>query len=83
MEIKTLMDNILVVVPHQDDEINLIGNCIDSIRKLGNIILIYTSLDKENGQDKIRRKEAYEACRILNIKKENIIFLEYPDTPNK
>lgn len=83
MEIKTLMDNILVVVPHQDDEINLIGNCIDSIRKLGNIILIYTSLDKENGQDKIRRKEAYEACRILKIKKENIIFLEYPDTPNK
>lgn len=38
------MKNILVVVPHQDDEINLIGNCIDNIKKLGNIILVYTSL---------------------------------------
>ena len=27
------MKNILVVVPHQDDEINLIGNCIDNIKE--------------------------------------------------
>lgn len=76
------MDNVLVVVPHQDDEINLIGNCIDNIRKLGNIILVYTSLEKGINSN-TRKKEAYGACEILDIKKENIIFLEYPDTPNR
>lgn len=77
------MKNILVVVPHQDDEINLIGNCIDNIKKLGNIILVYTSLEVNKEKAKIRKEEAYNSCKILGINKENIIFLNYPDTPNK
>lgn len=76
-------DNILVFVPHQDDEIDLIGNIIDRLKKYGNIIIVYSSLDKREKQGSIRKKEAIEACKVFNIDKQNIIFLGYPDTSNK
>lgn len=77
------MDNVMIFVPHQDDEINLIGNSIDKIKSLGNVIIIYTSLDKRKKEAKIREREAIKSCKILGIKKENIIFLRFPDTSNK
>lgn len=77
------MENILVVVPHQDDESNLIGNCIENLKELGNIILVYTSIEQDVKKSRIRKTEAYNACEVLGINKENIIFLEYPDTPNR
>lgn len=76
------MDKAFVIVPHQDDEINLVGNILDVIKSAYEIVVIYTSLDAQPKNASIRRKEAIQACGLYGIDQENIIFLGYPDTPN-
>ena len=74
------MKNVLIFVPHPDDEINLIGNCIDKIKKLGNIYMIYSSLPEDIKKKNIRKKEAFKACKVLGISDRNVLFLDYPET---
>ena len=72
----------LIVVPHQDDEINLVGNILDKVTEQFTTYVIYSSLDSNETKAKIRKKEALEACNLWGIGKEHIVFLEYPDTAN-
>ena len=76
------MDKAFVIVPHQDDEINLAGNILDVIKTAYEIVVIYTSLDARLPNALIRKREAIEACGLYGIQRENIVFLGYPDTPN-
>lgn len=71
----------LIFVPHQDDEINLIGNCIDFLNHLFNVQIVYSSTDFNKKMGRIRKTEAVKACSILGVMKEKITFLDYPDTP--
>lgn len=73
----------MVFVPHQDDEINLIGNISGRITKMYETYIVYSSLDNEERKAAIRKKEAIEACKILEIDEEHIIFMGFCDNPNK
>lgn len=72
----------LVLVPHQDDEINILGNVFDRIIKDWEVYVIYSSIDKSAKIGEIRKKEAINACAVWGISQDRILFLDYPDTPN-
>lgn len=70
-------------VPHQDDETNLTGNILADLVKKYDVYVVYSSLDVNPDKALIRKKEAITACAVYGIKKDNIIFLGLPDTPNR
>ena len=72
-----------VFVPHQDDEINLVGNCIDRLIELYDVYVIFSSIDSDHKMAIIRRDEAIKSCAILGVPKDRVLFLNYPDTPNR
>ena len=72
---------VMVIVPHQDDEINTAGALLSTFVRCGaQIVLVYTT----NGDWKYpaarRMKEAIKAASILGISEEQIIFLGYGDS---
>jgi LmbE family N-acetylglucosaminyl deacetylase len=81
--------NILVFTPHPDDETFSMGGTLALLAENGNkiTIVIYTNDDKGSRDLKmtseqlarIRRAEEEEACRILGIARENIVWLGYED----
>lgn len=77
------MKTALVIVPHQDDETNLVGNTIGRIKERYYIYILYSSLDVLPDKGKNRKKEAIEACKVWGISESNLIFLDHPDTSNK
>lgn len=76
--------SVLVVIPHQDDEINLMGGLLPLL--VENRIKVYvcyvTNGDFEfPGQ--LRIQEAISALECLGVKRDNIFFLGYPDASNQ
>ena len=80
---------IMVFAPHPDDDTFSMGGTLARLADGGNkvIIVIYTndnkgSLDLEMTRERlarIRRAEEEEACRILGIPKDNLVWLGYDD----
>jgi len=80
---------ILVFTPHPDDDTFSMGGTLARLAANGNriIIVIYTndnkgSLDLEMTRERlarIRRAEEEEACRILGIPAEDLVWLGYDD----
>lgn len=81
--------SILVFTPHPDDDTFSMGGTLARLAANGNTItiVIYTN-DNRGSKDldmtrerlaRIRRAEEEEACRILGIPKENLIWLGYED----
>lgn len=77
------MEKSVIFVPHQDDEINLVGNILMDLVKKYDTYIVYSSLEVNLELAKIRKSEAINACRIYGIAEDKIIFLGYPDTPNR
>ncbi len=74
---------VLVLVPHQDDEINVAGNLIYTMSKQGaDIYVVYSTNGDYQTDAEIRIKEAFKSLHILGIPKENIIFMGYGDSYN-
>lgn len=75
-----MINTILVVVPHEDDEINLAGSTIYKAKqeKRRVICVFVTNGDWLYSAD-IRMKEALQSLRILGVPEEDTIFLGYPD----
>lgn len=71
---------ILIVVPHEDDEICLTGGLLASLNNK-NIKIVYATNGNYIYKTKIRYKEAINSCKKLGIDKRNIIFLGYSDCP--
>ena len=73
-------NTIMVVVPHEDDEINTAGATIYDAKKEGfRVICVFlTNGDWEYPAD-IRFKEAIDALGVLGVPEKDIIFLGYPD----
>jgi LmbE family N-acetylglucosaminyl deacetylase len=80
---------ILVFTPHPDDDTFSMGGTLAHLAANGNkiVIVIYTN-DNKGSKDlemtrerlaRIRRAEEEEACRILGIPKENLVWLGYED----
>jgi LmbE family N-acetylglucosaminyl deacetylase len=80
---------VMFYTPHPDDETFQCGGIMKLLTDNGNtvIVVIYTndnkgSMDLEMTRERlarIRRAEEEEACRILGVPKENIIWLGYED----
>ena len=78
------IETALIIAPHPDDEINLAGQMIVNLRKKNTkVYVLYTT----NGEAeyKIQNKrisEAINALKVLEVPKENIIFLGYANEWN-
>ena len=77
------MGKLVIFVPHQDDETNLVGNILSYLVKQYDVYIVYSSLDANPDKALIRKKEAINACAVYGIEKDNVIFLRLPDTPNR
>ncbi len=71
---------ILVIVPHEDDEINVAGGILAN-HSGGNakVKVVYTTNGDCFEAASVRQKEATESLKVLGVDKENIIFLGYSD----
>ena len=68
--------NVLVVVPHQDDEINLMRDLLVSLQNCkATVYVAYTTNGDYSVPANVRYQEAIESLRILGVPKEQIIFL--------
>lgn len=75
---KNNINEVLIIAPHPDDELNLAGQIIPTlIENHIEIYVVYVTNGDSKGKDNKRLIEAIESCRILGIKEENIIFLGY------
>ncbi|MDO4935199.1 MAG: PIG-L family deacetylase [Phascolarctobacterium sp.] len=71
---------VFIIVPHQDDELNLIGGFLPLLRTYN--IECYVTYSINGAYDKAtqnRYQEAINALAHLDVDKEHIIFLGYPD----
>ena len=78
----TLYDNknVLVIIPHQDDDINLVGGMIEQYVEGGsNVTVVFTTNGDRFGDFNVRSAEAIHALTALDVKQENIYFLCFGD----
>ena len=75
---------VLIIVPHQDDEINLMGGLLPLLVKMGlEVNVCYTTNGDFEIPGEVRLIEALRALQCLGINKRNVFFLGYPDGSNK
>lgn len=72
--------NIMVIVPHQDDEANLLSGILEEYADYGSEIrAVYITNGDAGGIPETRLQEAISYCEFVGIPKENVIFLGYGD----
>ena len=71
---------ILIIVPHEDDELNLVGGLLGSdFFDKTKVYVVYMTNGDYLFNIKTRFNEAISSLKKCGIKRENIIFLGYPD----
>ncbi len=74
------METILVVVPHEDDEINVAGATIHRFRQEGKRVLcVFVTNGDWLYPAEVRMREALASLSVLGVPAEDAIFLGYPD----
>ena len=77
-------DTVMVIVPHEDDEINVAGATIYGAIKEGlHVFLVYVTNGDFQYKADIRYKEVTRMASIMNLPMENIHFLGFPDNSGK
>lgn len=72
--------SLMVIVPHEDDEINLAGASIYGAVEAGmRVICVFMTNGDWFYPGGVRMKEAVRSLRCLGVPEENIVFLGYPD----
>lgn len=73
----------MVFVPHEDDELLLMGELLDKKNYLGRkkIKVVYLTNGDYVVEADRRQIEAIRACKYFGIKKDDLIFMGFPDTP--
>lgn len=75
--------NVMIIVPHQDDEINVAGATIKNYVDGGSeVTVVFTTNGDYYGLGEIRINEAINAVGKLGVKPENVVFLGYGDKWN-
>ena len=70
----------MVIVPHQDDEINVAGSTIYGAIEEGlDVIVVYVTNGDYQYKADIRYKEVMKMAKIMHLPLENIHFLGFPD----
>jgi len=72
--------NVMMIVPHQDDDINLMGGLIEQYTQ-GNseVTVVFTTNGDKFGRTDVRADEAVLVLTTLGVKKENIYYLGFGD----
>ena len=71
---------VLVVVPHQDDDINLVGGLIDQYTQSGSqVSVVFTTNGDGNISAEERAAEVVSVLTPLGVKKEDIYYLGFGD----
>lgn len=71
---------ILIIVPHQDDEIHIAGSFIASLKNTKEVYVLYTTNGDFLFEAKYRYKEAIKSLnRLGKVPKQNVFFLGYSD----
>lgn len=71
---------VMLIVPHQDDEINVLGGVLEEYVRYGSEIrIVFVTNGDMYGLAEDRFREALEVCRYIGIPEENAIFLGYGD----
>lgn len=74
---------VLLLVPHEDDEINTAGSFVYTLSRCGaDISLIYTTNGDWKYSAEKRFEEAINSATLFGISEENIYFLGYGDAIN-
>ncbi|MCQ2470720.1 MAG: PIG-L family deacetylase [Clostridia bacterium] len=71
---------ILLVVPHQDDDLNISSGMIDILAKNSSrVFIVFTTNGDAYGLGETRLNESLNVAKQYNIPESNIIFLGYPN----
>lgn len=72
---------VMVIVPHQDDELNILGGAMEEYVNYGSKVYpVFVTNGDYYGLAETRFQEAVDVCANIGIAKENLIFLGYGDT---
>ena len=72
--------NVMLLVPHQDDDFNVLGGVIEEYVKYGSEVRVVFSTNGDYyGQAETRAREACNALGCLGVPEDHIIFLGYGD----
>ncbi len=76
---KECKNKILILAPHQDDEVILCGLFLKGMIDEGYVpyVVFSTNGDYESGIGQVRLKEAIEVLSLYGIPEENIVFMGY------
>lgn len=71
---------VMLFVPHQDDEINVMGGVLEEYVKYGSDVrVVFSTNGDKNGLTNTRLQEAVDALAFVGIPANHIIFLGYGD----
>ena len=73
---------VMVIVPHEDDDINIMGGTVNEFLEYGSdVYIVFVTNGDCDGVEtgKTRLRESLNVAKLLGIPEENIIFLGYGD----
>lgn len=69
---------VLVLVPHQDDEVCLVGGILEQYTRAGSRVhLAYATAGDYYGLAEVRSREALAAAELMGIRREDVYWLGY------
>ena len=72
--------DVMIVIPHQDDDINLTGGLIEQYTAAGSdVTVVFSTNGDRHGEAEIRAAETVTVLTDLGVKKENIYYLGFGD----
>lgn len=72
--------NVMIVIPHQDDDINLAGGLIEQYTAAGSdVTVVFSTNGDRHGEAEIRAVETVKVLTDLGVKQENIYYLGFGD----
>lgn len=70
----------MIIVPHEDDDINVAGGVMDEYLKYGSeVYVVFVTNGDFEGLGEIRINEAIEYCGHVGIAEDHVVFLGYGD----
>lgn len=73
-------NTLMVIVPHEDDEINVAGTVICGARAEGmRVLCVFVTNGDYKYLPDVRIREAVRALGVLGVPEDDIVFLGYPD----
>lgn len=70
---------ILVMIPHEDDEINLCGGMYELIKDSNEVYVMFSTNGDKISDGETRIREAVNSLNVMGIDRDHIIFLGYGD----